>query len=228
MRIRKPNRTRIVVAALGARIATGEFAPGALLPSEMVLEQEYEVSRTVIREATKILSAKGLVTVRQRHGTHVNPREQWMWMDGELISWLANGKAAKSDLLAFAEARQIIEPGAAALAALRATQKQRVEIVAAYERMKTGHASPQEAILADKQFHLAILDATHNPVLQSLRQTIESILDAIFPHTVGTFTHNLDNHGEVADAIARGDPEAARANMEKVLQHTTGFLQSAG
>ncbi|MBR7540259.1 FadR family transcriptional regulator, partial [Mycobacterium tuberculosis] len=79
------------------------------------------------------------------------------------------------------------------LAALRATQKQRVEIVAAYERMKTGHASPQEAILADKQFHLAILDATHNPVLQSLRQTIESILDAIFPHTVGTFTHNLDN-----------------------------------
>lgn len=211
---------------LGTRIASGEFPPGALLPSETVLEQEFNVSRTVVREAIKILSAKGIVTVRQRHGTHVNPRQQWMWMDGELIGWLANGKAAKSDLLAFAEARQIIEPGAAALAALRATSKQRVQITEAFHRMKAGYAIPQDAILADKEFHLAILDATHNPVLQSLRQTIESILDAVFPHTVGTFTHNLDNHGEVAGAIARSDPEAARFHMEKLLQHTTEFLQS--
>lgn len=226
MRTKKPNRTRAVVAALGTRIATGAFPPGSLLPSETALEHEFAVSRTVIREATKILSAKGLVTVQQRHGTHVNAREQWMWMDGELIGWLAGGKAAKNDLLAFAEARQIIEPGAAALAATRATPKQRADIISAYERMKTGSKSAQEAILADKQFHLAILDATDNPVLQSLRQTIESILDAIFPHTVGTFTHNLNNHGKVADAIARGDPEAARINMERVLQHTTQFLQS--
>lgn len=225
MSSRKPNRTRQVVDALGHRIVSGDFKAGSLLPSETELEREYAVSRTVIREAAKILSAKGLVTVRQRHGTSVNPREQWSWLDGELIGWLSIGRIAKEELLAFSEVRRIIEPEAAALAALRASDIQRQKISAAYERMVCDQADPELAVAADKAFHLAILEATQNPVLQSLRQAIEAILDAVFPHTVNVFAHNLENHAEVALAIANGEADAARNHMRMLLSETNHFLE---
>lgn len=226
MKSGKPNRTKTVVQALGIRVASGQLAPGALLPSETELEQEFSVSRTVIREAMKMLSAKGLVTVRQRHGTRVNPRQQWTWLDGELIDWLSDGRIAKAELLAFAEAREIIEPGAAALAAIRASVEQRKAIVAAYGRMEVEQAHPGRAVAADKEFHLAILEATQNPVLQSLRHAIESILDAVFPHTVGAFADNLENHKQLASAIERGDAVAARTHMQVLLGETTQFLEN--
>lgn len=227
MSIRKPNRTKQVVSALGRRIVSGDFITGNLLPSETELEREYAVSRTVIREAVKILSAKGLVTVRQRHGTSVNSREQWSWLDAELITWLSLGRIAKEELFAFSEVRRIIEPEAAALAAQRATDKQRQQILNAYERMVSDQAEAEQAVAADKAFHLAILEATQNPVLQSLRQAIEAIFDAVFPYTVNAFAHNLENHAEVARAIARGDSDAARAHMSVLLTETTVFLHQA-
>lgn len=227
MNNRKPNRTKQVVDALGRRIVSGDFRAGSLLPSETELEREYAVSRTVIREAAKILSAKGLVTVRQRHGTSVNARELWSWLDGELIGWLSMGRIAKEELFAFSEVRRIIEPEAAALAALRASDDQRKNILNAYERMVTDQANPEQAVAADKEFHLAILEATQNPVLHSLRQAIEAILDAVFPHTVNAYAHNLENHAEVARAIARGDTEAARTYMRILLSETTDFLDKS-
>ncbi|MFK0160926.1 FadR/GntR family transcriptional regulator [Rhizobium sp. NPDC090279] len=223
----KPNRTTALVEALGIRIASGQIPPGSYLPSEGELEQEFGVSRTVVREAAKILSAKGLVTVRQRTGTRVEPRERWQWLDGELIGWLSRGRISHDELMAFAEARQIIEPGAAALAALRATDLERQAILDTYHRMARDQNDPLAAVAADKAFHMSILAATHNPVLQSLRQAIESILDAVFPHTVGAFAANLENHAAVATAIAAGDSAGARRAMEAVLDRTSGFLGQA-
>ncbi|TWB58296.1 FCD domain-containing protein [Rhizobium sp. ERR 922] len=129
--------------------------------------------------------------------------------------------------MAFAEARKIIEPGAAALAALRATDLERQAILDIYRRMERDQKDPIAAVAADKAFHMSILAATHNPVLQSLRQAIESILDAVFPHTVGAFAANLENHAAVAEAIAAGDSIAARHAMEAVLDQTSGFLGHA-
>ncbi|TIX90362.1 FadR/GntR family transcriptional regulator [Rhizobium sp. P44RR-XXIV] len=222
----KPNRTMALVEALGVRIASGQIAPGSYLPSETELEHEFGVSRTVVREAAKILSAKGLVTVRQRTGTRVEPREKWQWLDAELIGWLSNGRISHAELLAFAEVREIVEPGAVALAALRASTAERETIMGAYRRMEESQDDPVAAVAADKEFHLSILAATHNPVLQSLRQPIESILDAVFPHTVGAFSFNLENHHAVAHAIMAKDAVAARAAMEILLRETTRFLES--
>ncbi|TXI02011.1 MAG: FadR family transcriptional regulator [Rhizobium sp.] len=221
----KSNRTTALVEALGVRIASGQISPGTYLPSEGDLEQEFGVSRTVVREAAKILSAKGLVTVRQRTGTRVETREHWQWLDAELIGWLSHGRISNDELAAFAEARQIIEPGAAALAALRASDAQREAIMDAYRRMERDQDDAAAAVAADKAFHMAILAATHNPVLQSLRQAIESILDAVFPHTVGAFAANLKNHADVAEAIAAADGVAARRAMENLLNETVQFLE---
>ena len=86
--------------------------------------------------------------------------------------------------------------------------------------------SQATATAADKAFHLAILDATHNPVLQGFRGAIDTILSAVFVVAVdsidGWFEDNLPNHAATARAIEEGDAEKARHAMEQVL----GFTQT--
>ena len=222
---RKPARTSSVVESLGIEIVGGNPPPGGALAAEPALEARFQVSRGVVREAVRILAAKGLVSVRQRHGTHVRPRHEWSWLDRDLIGWIAASGISRADLLAFAEARRIIEPEAAALAATRATNVQRDAISAAYAAMVRDRHDPARAISADKAFHLAVLDATHNPVLQSLHGAIDALLSAIFDFTVTVFEGNLDNHGAVAAAIQREDAEAARQAMRALLNYTGDYLE---
>jgi len=123
----------------------------------------------VVREAIKTLAAKGLLSVRPRHGTHVRPRRDWSLLDRDVLSWVVGDDEPDRDLLlAIQEVRSIIEPAAAALAAERATRSDRGRINAALAAMETA-PDQASAIAADKAFHLAILDATHNPVLQGFR-----------------------------------------------------------
>jgi GntR family galactonate operon transcriptional repressor len=145
-------------------------------------------------------------------------------LDGDLISWISANGIGAAELRAFEEARQIIEPGAAALAAERATPDEREKILEAYRAMVAGQRDPLAAIEADKAFHLAILRATHNPVLQSLSGAIDAILSAIFQVTVEVFEGNLDNHAAVAEAIRVGDAKLARSRMEQLLDYTGRFL----
>ncbi len=222
---RKPARTTSVVEQLGIEIVGGNPLPGGTMPAEPELEARFQVSRSVVREAVRMLAAKGLVSVRQRHGTHVRPRHEWSWLDRDLIGWIAASGISRADLLAFAEARRIIEPEAAALAAARATDAQREAISAAYKAMTRDRHDPARAISADKAFHLAILDATHNPVLQSLHGAIDALLSAIFDFTVTVFEGNLDNHGAVAAAIETRDADAAREAMRSLLSYTSAYLE---
>lgn len=113
------------------------------------------------------------------------------------------------------------------LCPLRALDDQRKNILNAYEHMVTSPAKSEQAVAADKEFHLVILEATLNSALHSLRQAIEATLDAVFPHAVNAFAHNLENHAESIRAIARGDAEAARSYMHMQLSETTDFLDKS-
>jgi GntR family galactonate operon transcriptional repressor len=124
--------------------------------------------------------------------------------------------------LAIQEVRSIIEPAAAALAAQRSTRNDRLRINAALAAMETAK-DQASAAAADKAFHLAILDATHNPVLQGFRGAIDTILGTVFTVAVGSatwFRENLPNHAAAARAIESGEPEKARFAMERVLGYT--------
>ena len=219
----KPGRIRTVLTTLGREIAQDLLPVGTALPPEPDLEARFGVGRGVVREAIKTLAAKGMVSVRPRHGTHVLPRYEWSLLDRDVLSWLVGQDAPDRDLLlAIQEVRSIIEPAAAALAAERATKNDRWRINTALVAMETSqdHAS---AIAADKAFHLAILDATHNPVLQGFRGAIDTILSTVFVVAVGSvgwFKDNLPNHAAAARAIEKGDAEKARAAMERVLGYT--------
>jgi GntR family galactonate operon transcriptional repressor len=220
----KPGRIRAVLTTLGSEIAQDVIAVGDALPPEHDLEIRFGVGRGVVREAIKMLAAKGLVSVRPRHGTHVLPRRDWSLLDRDVLTWLAgSGEPDRELLLAIQEVRSMIEPAAAALAAERATRIDRERINAALIAMETSH-DQASATAADKAFHLAILDATHNPVLQGFRGVIDTILSAVFMVAVGTstgwFKDNLPNHALAARAIDEGNARKARAAMEKVLSYT--------
>jgi GntR family galactonate operon transcriptional repressor len=224
----KPGKIGALVSALGSDIVLGKYSVGAALPPEHELAVQYGSSRSVVREAVKMLAAKGLVSVRQRHGTHVRPRADWSMLDRDVLTWLTGSNGPEANLLlALEEVRSIIEPAAAALAAARGTEEDHRALRAALRAMEAGQSSQEAAIAADKEFHLAVLAATHNPVLQSFRGAIDSILSAIFLVATGRlewFEANIGNHADVVDAIIAREPERARAAMERTLGYTRGNL----
>jgi GntR family galactonate operon transcriptional repressor len=220
----KPGRIHAVLTTLGREIAQETIPAGAVLPPESDLEARFGVGRGVVREAIKTLSGKGLVSVRPRHGTKVLPRRDWSLLDRDVLNWLVGpDKPDRELLLAVQEVRLIIEPAAAALAATRATKQDRQRINAALEAMQAAD-NQDTRTAADKAFHLAILDATHNPVLQGFRSAIDTILSTVFVVAVdsvdGWFEENLPNHATTARAIEEGDAEKARRAMEQVLGYT--------
>jgi GntR family galactonate operon transcriptional repressor len=224
----KPGRIQAVLTTLGREIAQEVIPAGAVLPSESDLEARFGVGRGVVREAIKTLSGKGLVSVQPRHGTRVLPRRDWSLLDRDVLSWLiGHDKPNLELLLAIQEVRAIIEPAAAALAAARATKSDRQHITAALRAMESSD-SQASATAADKAFHLAILDATHNPVLQGFRGAIDTILSAVFVVAVdsvdGWFEDNVPNHAATARAIEEGDARKARSAMEQVVGYTQSKL----
>jgi len=230
----KPGRIHAVLTTLGREIAQEIIPTGAVLPPKNELEARFGVGRGVVREAIKMLSGKGLVSVRPRHGTHVLPRRDWSLLDRDVLNWLVGqDKLDRELLLAIQEVRSIIEPAAAALAATRATKQDRQRINAALAAMEASN-DQASATTADKAFHLAILDATHNPVLQGFRGAIDTILSAVFVVAVdsiaGWFEENIANHAAAARAIEEGDAKRAREAMEQVLGYTHSKLsrKSAG
>ena len=224
----KPRRIHEVVASLGREIVQGVTPVGGSVAPEPELEQRFEVSRGVVREAVKILSAKGLIEVRPRHGTRVLSVENWSLLDRDVLGWLVERPASDPDLLlAIQEVRSIIEPEAAALAAERGSEGDLQTIDAALAAMELSH-DYASATAADKAFHLAILHATHNPVLQGFSAAINTILGAVFFVAVGRsgwFEENLPNHATAAKAIRERDTAGARAAMKQVLAFTGSKLE---
>ena len=226
----KPGRIQVVLSTLGREIAQEIIPAGAVLPSESELEARFGVGRGVIREAIKTLSGKGLISVQPRHGTRVLPRRDWSLLDRDVLSWLVgHDKPDLGLLLAVQEVRLISEPAAAALAATRATKSDRQNINAALRAMENSD-NQASATAADKAFHLAILDATHNPVLQGFRGAIDTILSAVFVVAVdsvdGWFEDNLPNHAATARAIEEGNAKKARSAMEQVHGYTQSKLKN--
>lgn len=214
----RPRVHRDVVESLARRILSGEIQAGASLPNTHDLSAELGVSRSALREAIKVLTAKGMLEVRPRTGTRILPRSAWNLMDPELLGWC--GPALDDHLvLSLLECRQLIEPGAAALAACRASAAQQAEIEAALARMAEAQ-SLEDRVEADLDFHVAILRASGNLFLAQWGLAVSSVLLAAFRLSSGAaHSHDLafSAHREVVDAIRRRDPAAADLGMRHCL-----------
>ncbi len=222
----------MVVRDLSGRILRGEFPPGTVLPNEAVLCASLKVSRTSLREAIRVLAAKGLVESRPRIGTRVLPRETWNRLDPELLQWGAELAPDAAFVAGLIEARQIIEPAAAELAARRATARDVARIEAAFETMAASLPHDIEAYCeADLRFHAGILQASGNPVLAQLLNVIGGALLSGFRFTTErshSYARTLEVHAQVLEAIRMRDAGVARRRMEELIGVAAIDLELAG
>ena len=197
---------------------SGRIQPGEGLPNTQDLSAELGVSRSALREAIKVLGAKGMLEVRPRTGTRVLPRSSWNLMDPELLGWC--GPALDADLVrSLLECRQLIEPGAAALAAQRATGLQLAAIEAALERMAQA-ASLDERVEADLEFHVAVLRASGNLFIAQWGLAVSSVLLVAFRLSTGasdSYDVAFSAHRDVVEAIRLRDAPGADRGMRVVL-----------
>ena len=212
-----------VLDSLGLRISAGGLAPGAVL-TLAGLESEYGVSRTVIREAVRVLEAMGMLESRRRVGVTVLPAERWSALDTRLIGWQLQGPGRDQQLAVVTELRAAIEPVAARLSAQRASDVQRAEILRLAQRLEelgeAGLGNTDEYLAKDIAFHDLILDTSGNLMLAATKSAIAAViagrshlgLTPDVPHSEA-----LHNHVQTAAAIARGDAEAAEHHTRRYV-----------
>lgn len=207
-----------VVHDIGVRILRGDLAPGGLLDVES-LANDYDVSRTVVREALKVLSAKGLLDARPKRGTTVRPREHWNLLDPDIITWQFEGGPDASFIYALNEVRQLFEPAGARLAAARATAADIAAIGEAMATMRRHHGDIEAVTDDDLRLHRAILKATHNELLFRLETLIEAGLRVRhqLAFSINRESTYLDLHAAVVDAITRRQPDEAEAAMRSLV-----------
>ncbi len=204
---------------IGVRIVQGDIAAGDALPNEETFSAQLNVSRTALREAIKVLAAKGLLQSRPKTGTRIRPREQWNLLDPDVLAWQffeAPDEAVIADLF---EIREMLEPFAAALAAKRRTAVHIATLHEAFADMAA--AGEGETTAPDLAFHQAILDATGNEFLSAFGSLLESALVGSFQlssYSLKVFRTSLPGHREVLDAIEAGDGEHARSAMLNLLR----------
>lgn len=228
--LQRQNLSGQVVHEIGLSIMRNDFKPGDTLSSEPELSLQFNVSRPVMREALKILSAKGLIESRPRTGTKVRPRADWNILDPEVIGWLYETGPDRSFLDALCEVRLMFEPTAARLAAARATDDEIKTIEECYRRMEEGVNSPQTYIPADLAFHAAICAAAHNEMLQKITETLTTSLHVsrlVTSRLPGANLAAMPLHWSVAEAIRKRDQQAAEDAMRELVILTTGDIQRA-
>ncbi|SEQ27093.1 transcriptional regulator, GntR family [Devosia sp. YR412] len=228
-RIPSRNLHSLVLWQLGVAIVRGDFAEGAILPSDTELLAKFSVSRTVLREALKTLAAKGMIEARARIGTRVLPRSRWNLFDADVLAWHFEAGPDVDFLRSVAEVRIGIELESAALAAERRSDEQAGHLVAMADAM--GEATTAEEFArADLAFHRAVAEASNNPFMASISTLVEVALTAVF--TISSpvsdkakLAQTAAAHGAIAEAIRTGNAEAARNTMRAVI--SDGFARSA-
>jgi len=208
-----------VIEELGGLIVGGVLRPGDPLPGEARLAEQLAVSRTVLREALKVLAAKGLIETRQKTGMRVRESRFWNHLDANVLAWRCAAMPTEDFVDKLVEMRAIIEPAAAAAAARRRDPAQLAAIGEALEAMEEAQTLDDWAE-ADLRFHEAVLTATNNELLSSLFGVIETALGTFFvmsARTAKNFRYSLPHHRAVYEAIRRRRPNEATAAMQAMI-----------
>lgn len=216
------------VERLGVAIVSGTYPPGCSLPIEAELGDWLGASRTVVREATKVLAAKGMLLSRPKVGTVVLPRDRWDVLDPQLLRWLLDHGPMEEVIRDLIEVRLIIEPAAARLAAARRSDDEAAQLDRLVNAMAVAVDDQDAYIAVDLAFHSAILSATRNATLIRLAGAIGDGLRAsrqLSVHAPGGPAGAMAEHRAVADAVIAADPIAAERAMSELLDLTRTHLE---
>jgi DNA-binding FadR family transcriptional regulator len=222
------NLTYSMLDALGREIVTGGY-DGRRFPTEAELAREHGVSRSVTREAVKMLTAKGLLTARPRKGTTVQPGSSWNLFDADVLRWLLERKFSLELLRQFSELRIAIEPAAAALAAQAADAAAVEAIRAGYEQMEAAEAGADDSLDADIAFHIAVLNGSANPFYMQFRDVVTTALQTSirFTNRFQGRTASLPAHHAVLAAITSRDAQGAHDAMRQIIADVMVLIAEA-
>ena len=212
-----------VVDSLVRGIVTGELEPGSVLPTEPEMGARFGVSRSVVREALRVLDAKGLVEVRHGSGTRVTAPDRWDPLDPAILSVMRGRGASAAVLRDLLEARKIVECEVAALAAERAAPDDLAALDGALATMRGALDDPMRYVTGDSAFHLTLLHAAGNRVLERMTQPMHELLSfsqALTDAIPGVLARALADHESIAGAVRRRDAGGAREAMRRHLAQT--------
>jgi DNA-binding FadR family transcriptional regulator len=205
---------------LGREIISGRYPPGSILPNEAEISATFSVGRSAVREAVKMLTAKGLVESRPRRGTQVLPSSGWNFFDREVLVWLREGNPDPEIIVELLQLRLGVEPQAAYLAAKTGADDQIAAVSKAYEQMERAADGRVDPVAADGAFHGAIIAATNNRFFQPFGPLIRTALTVTAPTTNAIFGHSVGDlaaHRKVLDALVNREPDHARDAMAAML-----------
>ncbi len=177
------NLTYHLTSSLGLDIIKGKYNVGEVLPTEIVLSAELEVSRSALREAVKMLAAKGLIQSIRKKGIVVLPKSNWNMFDEDVLKWILSSNPTISLLKSFTEVRMAIELQAASLACINANSTDLDKIAHSLDRMKAADKGLDDPLEADIAFHTSILEASGNPFFSRLTGFISTALKVSIRYT---------------------------------------------
>jgi len=206
-----------VARSIARKILSGELSQDEIIPSEMVLCQQFNVSRTALREAVKLLTSKGLLESKPKVGTRVTSSDNWNFLDPQLLEWvtgLGNNEDVYKEFLAL---RRAIEPAAAALAAINATAEQRIMLSATFQEMDdlTKNFDAARWVEVDMQFHRLVFLSSGNSFYLPFANILATMFKSFIGHSSEKGGTCLKQHREIYTAIMAGDAEKAKqANID--------------
>lgn len=210
-----------IARTIGIEIVSGKRPPGFPFGSEIEASEKLGVSRSAYREAMRILAAKGLIESRPKAGTRVCPRGQWNVLDPDILAWSFESAPQPNFVRGLFELRELIEPGAAALAAKHRTEDHLVLLRSALADMAKYPLETGEGQEADQRFHRTIFAAADNEPLQALASTISAAVrwTTHFKTRDGPLTRDpVPDHERVYEAIASGQTRQARNAMRELIR----------
>lgn len=223
------TKTDRLMVTLGRQIVSGKYLPGAALPAEADLCEEFATSRNIIREVFRSLEAKRLIEMKRYRGAFVAPRSQWNFLDSDVLQWALEQDEDTGLIAAMSEVRNLVEPAIARWAAERATSSDLAQIEAALNDMIANNQQRDAFNEADIRYHEAVLASVHNPVLQQLSVAISSLQRAIFERTwmgdEANMPQTLQEHKALFDAIRHQDSNAAEQAALTMIASSTRRLK---
>lgn len=221
-----------VLDGLGLLVTGGGLEPGQVVRAEE-LGTRFGVSRTVVREAVRVLESMGLVTSRRRVGVTVAPREDWNVHDPRVIRWRLDGPGRDEQLRTLTELRGGVEPVAAGLAATRASPEQCGALLRAVMDMAVhGRSGDLEPYLeADVRFHSTLLAASGNEMLAAFSGMVGEVLSGRTRHDLMPTKPEpaaIRLHADVAEAVQAGDAAGAERAMRAILAEVDDAMRAAG
>lgn len=209
------------VDRLGLAMCSGEMASGSIVRIDE-LEERFGVSRSVVREALRVLASMGMVASRRRVGVQVRPATEWNLYDPQVIRWRLASHGRVAQLRSLSELRTAVEPQAAALAAMRAPLASASELMGLSGKLWEAGRSGDTALFLrlDIQFHRLVLSSSGNEMFGMLDSLVAEVLTGRthyglmpqHPHEEA-----LQMHVDVANAIQRSNAQDAHAAMLAIM-----------